>query len=297
MHMMKRIALLLALLSLACGLLGAQAEGENPGLTQNGLLDSAFSLLEKGNPFLDRYNQLTGAGVEVIFEQGSPYFFGGKSISRIFKYLPDYSIRDCWEDSRFFKQGKFYIFGFDCAGYTQWIFSENGLEPHDGLRALLNEATKYDQNHIFSHREGKQPPPYGQLKPYLQVGDLLVTKHGSRHVMMYIGTLSDYGYTAEQVPLLADYLDYPLVIHSGPHPDAGQRFQKVIDDNPEKYGRCLTTDGCVNVSIIGVPFEAAPFTDTVQKNEYHWFELENGYKLTIRNYDDATAFVWYRHVL
>lgn len=296
MNMKRMVAYALALLFMAGTAFSALAEGGS-SIERNGLLDTAFTLLEDGNPFLVRYNELTGANVEVVFEQGSPYFFGGKSVSRIFKYLPYYSIRDCWEDSRFFKKGQFYIFGFDCAGYTQWIFSENGLEAHDSLNALLNQADKYGQNHIFSHREGKQPPAYGDLKPYLKVGDLLITKQGSRHVMMYIGTLSDYGYTAEQVPELADYLDYPLVIHSGPHPDAGERFQQVINDNPEKYGRCKTTDGCVNVSIIGVPFEAAPFTDTVQKNEFHWFELENGYKLTIRNYDDATAFAWYRHVL
>lgn len=294
---MKRlVALFLVLLSLMGTALSATAE-ETTGVQRSTLLDAAFSLLEKDNIFLKRYNDMTGANVEPVFENGSPYFFGGKDAKMVFKNVPDYATRKCWETTRFYRKDQRYLFGFDCSGFTNWLFKQNGWTEHESLSKLVNEWGKYGKHHVFSHREGKQPPAYGELKPYLQVGDLLITKHRSRHVMMYIGTLSDYGYTAEQVPELAEYLEYPLVVHCGPHLDAGDRFQQVIDADPEKYGRCKTTDGCVNVSIIGVPLDAAPNSATVQVNDFYWFELENGYKLTIWDYDNASTFVWYRHVL
>lgn len=272
-------------------------EAEHQGVQRSKLLDAAFTLLEKDNIFLTRYNEITGADIEPVFEKGLPYFFGGKDARMAFRDVPEYATRNCWETTRFYRKDQKYLFGFDCSGFTNWLFAQNGWKEHASLSKLVNEWGKYGKQHIFSHREGKQPPAYGELKPYLQVGDLLVTKHRSRHVMMYIGTLSDYGYTAEQVPELADYLDYPLVVHCGPHPDAGERFQQVIDANLDKYGRCKTTDGCVNVSIIGVPLDAAPNSATVQVNDFYWFELENDYKLTIWDYDNASTFIWYRHVL
>lgn len=294
---MKRlVAVLLALLSLMGTAFPALGE-EGQGVQQCTFLDSAFSMLEEGNIFLKRYNDITGANVEPVFPNGVPYFFGGQDSKMVFRDVPEYAVRSCWETTRFYRKNQKYIYGFDCSGFTKWLFKQNGWTEHESLSKLVNEWGKYGKYHIFSHRKGKEPPAYEELKNYLQVGDLLITKHRSRHVMMYIGTLRDYGYTAEQVPELANYLDYPLVVHCGPNPDAGERFQQVIDANTEKYGRCKTTNGCVCVSIVGVPYEAAPHSANVQVDDFYWFELEDGYKLTLRDYDQASTFIWYRHVL
>ncbi len=37
-------------------------------------LDAAFSMIEEGNPFLERYNQLTGADIQAGMNMGSPIF-------------------------------------------------------------------------------------------------------------------------------------------------------------------------------------------------------------------------------
>ena len=41
-------------------------------------LDAAFSCLEKAKSSQRRYNEITGAEVESIFDLGIPYYFGGK---------------------------------------------------------------------------------------------------------------------------------------------------------------------------------------------------------------------------
>ena len=88
---------------------------------------------------------------------------------------------------------------------------------------------KYGKYHLYSHRKGQEMPPYAELAQHLEIGDLLAAKKGSRHIMMFIGTLRQFGFTAETAPELADYLDYTLVIHSGPNPDYGARMQQFLD--------------------------------------------------------------------
>lgn len=66
----------LSLLLLLLCLTGQAASAE---VTAWPVLDRAFSLLEKDNNFLERYNALTGSGISPLFENGVPYFFGGVS--------------------------------------------------------------------------------------------------------------------------------------------------------------------------------------------------------------------------
>ena len=81
---MRRPVAILVLIILLAGMIpfaGAEVE-------RNILLDNAFKMLEEGNIFIERYNQLTGAEVVPILPSGVPYFFGGKDYSRIIKNLP-----------------------------------------------------------------------------------------------------------------------------------------------------------------------------------------------------------------
>ena len=49
-----------------------------PGtLEASPLLDSALSLLEEGNFFTARYNEITGSDVQAVFPLGVPYLWGG----------------------------------------------------------------------------------------------------------------------------------------------------------------------------------------------------------------------------
>ena len=66
MMMKKLLALLLAMITLSSLCAFAEGDGDTAGLVQqNPLLDVAFSMLEAGNPILEAYNEITGAGVEV----------------------------------------------------------------------------------------------------------------------------------------------------------------------------------------------------------------------------------------
>ena len=156
---------------------------------QNILLDTAFSMLEAGNPILERYNKITGADVQVGYELGLPYFYGGRKESLLM------TIAEAQETTYSFTQGERYIYGFDCSGYTNWINSKTGRPQHDTLEYMITKYWKYRDNQL-----PVKDIAYDQLKDYLQVGDYLVANHNGRHIMMYIGTLADYGYTAEDVP-------------------------------------------------------------------------------------------------
>ena len=297
--MYKRIILLMLSLMTLLTSLPARAEVE-----KSDLLDAAFSMLEAGNPFVERYNAITGSQVEARFELGMPYFFGGKHDYKIngeqlmFSREPEYAKRTVWEQTHFYDKGKYYLYGFDCSGFTQWIFSEVGWPEHDALDAMINQWGKYgNKNHVYSHRKGKEMPPYDELAATLQVGDLLVGKNGARHVMMFIGTLRDFGYTEEEVaPELAPYLDYALVIHCGPNLMYGERITQYLADHADDpyYANVNIPNGGVVVSIIGVNWDDAPFHGHEGIDDYAWFELPDGYKLTIWDLPSCTSFCWFR---
>lgn len=296
-------ALLLAMMTLFSVPAPVQAEETVKLVQRDPLLDAAFSMLEEGNPFLNAYNEITGANVTVHFKYGLPYFFGGtydymiNGKQHLFSREPEYAKRTCWEQTKFYDKGKVYLYGLDCSGYTRWIYNEVGWPRHDKLSAMINEYGKYGKtNHVYSHRPGKEMPPYGELAATLQLGDLLVAKEGARHVMMFIGTLREFGFTAQTAPELADYLDYTLVIHSGPNPDYGPRMQKYLDEHADDpyYNNINIPNGGVNVSIIGVPVNDAPHQVEDSNVLYHYFELPDGYKITIWDLEAATSFCWFR---
>ena len=295
----KRIraaAMLLAVMLLVSLVGTAGAEKKNTDL-----LEAAFELLEEGNPFVRRYEEMTGKDIEPLFPYGVPYFFGGLSGSKgngwFYMAYPDYFVKLCEKGSGYFQPGKRYFYGLDCSGFARHVYKAVGMQTLPGLSDIMlkHEMWKY---HVYDHREGHKPPPYDQLKDTLQIGDLLVIKHGEskyRHIMMYIGTLKDYGYTAEAEPTLAKWLDYPLVVHCGLSPFYGERFQKLIEEYPDKYGRCSTTDGGVAVSIVGPAAEDAPEHGHVQKTDYAWFTMQDtGYQLTVIDMSDVYYFCWYR---
>ena len=124
--MKKLTALLVLVLTMGLSILPAQAEVE-----RSKLLDAAFSMLEEGNDFVRRYNEMTGAEVTATFVDGCPYFFGGKAddettLTRLFSRAPLYSKREIWEQTRFYDKGSYYLYGLDCSGFTQWVYAGGG---------------------------------------------------------------------------------------------------------------------------------------------------------------------------
>lgn len=183
---MKKAAVFLALGLLLWGTVwGGQAQVERAPV-----LDAAFSLLEEDNIFLLRYNALTGAEIEARFPQGVPYFFGGNDDKHLlFSRYPDYCKKACLETTKYYREGQKYIYGLDCSGFTRWVYREAGKPRHDTLSNMILLYQQYAKNYVFTHRDEEKVPFFCDLYQYLQVGDLLVAKHGARHIMMYIGTL------------------------------------------------------------------------------------------------------------
>lgn len=291
-----RAAVLAALLLLCLFPGPGRAEAEVPELTA-----AAFELLEEGNPFVRRYEKLTGKEITPLFPWGVPYYFGGLSGSKgngwFYMAYPDYFIKMCEHGSGYFRVGERYFYGLDCIGFTRHVYKACGMPAHPSLADIMTQWEQ-KQYHVYDSRKGHEAPPYDQLKDTLRVGDLLVVKHDdskSRHVMMYIGTLRSFGYTAEEEPALASWLDWPLVIHCGLSPFYGERFQKLIDEYPDKYGKATTTDGGVAISLLGPEPEDAPEHGHVQNTDYAWFTMnDGGYQLTVVNLTDVKYYAWYR---
>ena len=290
-------AVLLALLALLSTLPGGSRAEREP----SDLIEAAFALLEEGNPFTARYEQQTGREIETLFPEGVPYFFGGLSGSKgegwFYLSYPDYHIHACKSNSGYFRAGKLYFYGLDCSGFTRHVYRACGKPAHPSLSDIMIQWY-LRPNLVYDYRKDAETPPWDRLKDTLQIGDLLVIKHETaryRHIMMYIGTLRDFGYTGEEEPALEQWLDYPLVIHCGLSPFYGERFQKLIDEYPEKYGKATTTDGGVAVSILGLKAEDAPEHGHVQNTDYAWFTMnDGGYQLTVVDMSDVKKYCWYR---
>ena len=269
---------------------------------RNPILDTAFACVEENNIFQRRYNELTGAEVTSLFPLGVPYFFGGQDTEKLMSCYPDYAKRDCYETTRFYRAKKYYVFGFDCSGFCRYVYAQNDLGAIDTLSNMILHKKYYptslggDGSHIYNHHTGM--PPYDELYQTLQVGDLLVSKPRARHIMMYIGTLREFGFTTEELGEdLAPYIDYPLVIHCGPNPQYGPRFQEFIDTHPEQYGDCLTTDGGVAVSIVGIPVADAPCQVHDGITDFGYFPMDDGnFWLTVWDLDACTSYCWFRKV-
>jgi hypothetical protein len=271
---MKKGLALLLLMFLLFPVTGASALVE-----RNLLLDTAFVMLEENNPILERYNEITGADIQARYPLGVPYFFGGKDPERLM------TVGHAVETMNTYVDGQRYIYGFDCSGYTDWINAQTGRPHNDTLEYMITKYGQYKENQLPI-----KDVPYDQLKDYLQVGDYLVTKVNRRHIMMYVGTLADYGYTAQDAPELADYLSYPLLIHCGKNPSYGERYAKYIADNGLN---CIEPSGGVAFTIVGMPVEDVPHYVRAYKSDTYYFDLD-GYMLTVQDMSITTSYVWFR---
>lgn len=290
---MKRLVALLLTVALFVPPAPAVCETE-----RNDILDTAFTLLEYFNPFVKRYEDLTGACVKPLFPLGVPYFYGGTSYNWMTQNYPDYYAQKAWNDSIYYRSGLTYFYGFDCAGFARWLMRTcRRLNIGTIEEAISFEAHQFGF-HLYcncSHPSAVPMPAWNELSQTLRIGDMLAGKHGkTNHIMVYIGTLRDYGYTAGEAPELAQWLDYPLVIHSSAHPAFGERFDLLIEEQPELYGMCTVPDGGVAISIIGVPWESAPNHSQYQLQDHAWFELENDCLLTLVDFSQYGKYCWYR---
>ena len=288
--MMKKLLSLLCLMTLLC----ASASAE---LVQSPYLDVAFSALEEGNPFVARYEEATGVEITPLISTGIPYTFGGRDSQYLFM------VRKITQVSKYGAVGTKCIWGFDCSGFTRWIQQQVGDKEHPGLTEMILKRSQYKEYRMedLVLKGGKYTPSYfkgekltiEEITERLQVSDLLAAKHSGRHVLMYIGTLRDYGYDEESAGEAAAFLDYPLMINCGNDPNYIARTQQYIDENgldakPSKGG--------VTISIIGMAETDAPHLNESGAKPFYYYELADGYQLSVYDLVGASSYVFWRTI-
>ncbi len=279
----KAAALLLALLAAAAFLLPPAAARAD----RYRVLDAALSMLEEGNPFLLRYNAENHADVRSLFLLGCPYFWGGRRVNRILQAAsPD-------QDSDYYHTDKQYLYGLDCVGLTRWAWKQAGYAEHDSISNLL-DTSKYKE--YVNYRAQKNTG--AERARFLQPGDLAALQHadGGFHIIMYIGTLVDFGYTRKNLPEeLVPYLTWPLVIHCTGSSDYYKRYSAWLEENGDTG--TLPPFGGVIVSILDVPAGDAPsFTPEIPELpelKRPCFDLE-GYHLEILDLSTEKRQRWIR---
>lgn len=276
---MKRLLSLMLLLVMLCMCVPGHALIE-----RNEYLDVAFTCLEKGNPFLERYNELTGADIQPIVDCGVPYFFGGQNVDNLFKVM---KLR---EDSTYGKTGEKQLVGFDCIGFTRWIQDEVGDKRSPSLYDMLNKWGQYGK---YMLNDLKEETDFTKVAQQLEIGDFLVGNIKGRHILMFMGTLRDYGYTEDTAGDLGAYLDYPLFINCGNDPNYIARTQKYLEENDKAYAD--PNRGGVTVSIAGLTYEGAPHMRDDGAKPFYYYDL-NGYQVSVYDLTVATSFRYWRTV-
>ncbi len=245
-------------------------------ISETEMLDGAFSLLEEGNVFLERYDYTADSLTTAIYPLGVPYYFGGHNENKILQVF--YPL----QESHYFKADRKYLCGFDCAGYTNWCLRQAGFEEHPDLDSILGRGS----DSFFLDPKHPETWPY-----YCLPGDFITVTHGYDHVMIYLGTLRTFGFDADEVGEAAKYMDYPLVIHCGSNPFYYERYAEYLK---EKGQRSITpTDGGVTVSIVMADNRMAQATKkAVWGTTYGYFSF-NETPLLIFPLNDCTDFAWY----
>ena len=290
---MIRRGMILLLALAAAVMLGrnASAEGNPQEIRSCAMLNHAFTLLEEGNPFTERYTLITGENIQARLPKGVPYFWGGRAESHLFAKEPDYIVQAAWQSSpAYYRAGTNYIYGFDCVGFVSWVWHKSfGTEmPKTG------DLYK-DRLHQFRNKQNGEGPLWENCTAGLIPGDILLMDHpNGRHIAIYAGTLRMYGYTAEEVPELADALDEPLMIHCTTNAQVSDRFADLIANGLPKYKCATVTDGGVCVSLLVKDGKQAPGLVHQQNQDTRYYMLPDGTWLTVLGCDDVTDYCWYR---
>ena len=274
---------------------GSVPEGEIAGsIEQSPFLDSAFSMLEADNPFLLRYRSLTGADVQSVFPLGVPYFWGGRDFSQVTERLPEYTTRTIWDGTNaYYEKGESYLYGLDCTGFVEVVCDQAGKPLQGELSEMASKKHCQAGEHIWC-TDNPMPEDWMEVARGLEIGDIMRVRYGGRHVMIYMGTLRDYGYTEQNLPQLSKYLDHPLMIQSGGNPVCYRRFSRLVRSSSDsRTHQAKPSHGGVSVCIMGV--EPADIPMWIQWNDetYGFFDVE-GSCVTAFSMEYVTNYYFYR---
>ncbi|MCQ2453782.1 MAG: C40 family peptidase [Clostridia bacterium] len=208
------------------------------------------------------------------FRYGCPYFYGGYNENILLK------VYRTWQNSHYYLMSNRYLGGFDCIGFARWVHTTAG----DATLPAISKVRAEGRNNLVD----VSSLPYEEWQNVLLAGDCVNIAYsgGGYHIGIYIGTLREFGFTAEDVgEPLVPYLDHPLIIHCGMNNFHTAWYAKYLSEN----GLTSVTppDGGVTISVMGVDYENCPYTETMWQGTanvktFYWFDLM-GYNLTVIN--------------
>ena len=241
------------------------------------IYETSLSMLEEGNPFVRWYDDTAESLMEVSLPLGVPYYYAGGSEDKfLHRFYPSTT-------TRYYLDSHMYLCGLDCVGMTRLVYEKSGLERHPSISDILGRDVGSDvlKNNLPEH-----------WFMFLQPGDLIAVKHGTFHVMMYLGTLRQFGLEESDAGEASGLLDWPLVIHCGGNPFYYDRYGEYIQE--QGYRNTCPPDGGVTVSVIRQTDRDAPHSlDASWGKHFGWYLLKGEEPLLVFRLEDCTELSWY----
>lgn len=238
--------------------------------------EAALSMLEEGNPFIEYYDETAESLMTASLPLGVPYYYAGRTEEKFLnRYYPQ-------TITNYYRPDHMYFCGLDCAGMTRLIFDKCKWEQHPTIMAMLARGIG------TSALKNREPAEWPSL---LLPGELFCVHHGTYHVMMYLGTLRQFGWTEADAGEAASLLDEPLVIHCGGNPFYYDRYYAYIQE--KGYRNTYPPDGGVTVSVIRQTNTDAPHTMTTKWGKFFGWYMLGDYPLLVFPLDDCTDIAWY----
>ena len=238
--------------------------------------EASLSMLEQGNPFIAYYDDTADSLLTASLPLGVPYYYAGRTEEKFLRrYYPG-------TITRYYRPDRMYFCGLDCVGMTRLVYEKSNMERHPSIAAILTRGIG------AAALRGRDPAEWPSL---LLPGELVCVHHGTYHVMMYLGTLRQFGWTEENAGEAASLLDEPLVIHCGGNPFYYDRYLAYIQQ--EGFRNTYPPDGGVTVSVIRKTNKDAPHTMKTSWGKFFgWYELGD-YPLLVFPLDDCTDMAWF----
>ena len=241
------------------------------------IYENSLSMLEADSIFIERYDDTADSLMTASLPLGVPYYYAGGTEEKFLRRFFPSTTTNYYQDTHM------YLCGLDCVGMTHLVYEKCGLERHPSISDLLHLGV--------GHSMLKKTDPsrwYMLLRP----GDLIAVKHGTFHILMYIGTMRQFGWKDFNAGEAASLLDAPLVIHCGGNPFYHERYQKYI--NEQGFRNTYPPDGGVTVSVIQESDKDAPHsTDTSWGKHFGWYNITDTQPLLVFRLDDCTDIAWY----
>ena len=238
---------------------------------------NSLSMLEAGSLFIERYDDTADSLMTASLPLGVPYYYAGGTEEKFLRRFFPSTTTNYYLDSHM------YLCGLDCVGMTHLVYEKSGLKKHPSISDLLHQG--------IGHGLLRSTDP-SQWHMFLQPGDLIAVKHGTYHILMYIGTMRQFGWKESGAGEAAELLDEPLVIHCGGNPFYYERYQQYIRE--QGFRNTYPPDGGVTVSVVQQTDKEAPHsTDTSWGKHFGWYNITDTQPLLVFRLDDCTDIAWY----